>query len=84
MAKVTVPKPQELAKVNYQPPAKGWMDVKPEFRPGTYVNAAQPKWLEMINYPYPRAWSVPDEDWKLPPADTGCQLRLKTLVRNPR
>ena len=66
MAKVTIPKPQELAKVNYRPPAKGWMDVKPEFRPGTYVNAAQPKWLEMINYPYPRAWAVNDEDWKLP------------------
>ncbi len=66
MAKVKVPTPQELAKVNYQPPAKGWMDVKPEFRPGTYVNAAQPKWLEMVNYPYPRSWSVMDEDWKLP------------------
>ncbi len=56
MAKVKVPNPQELAKVNYRPPAKGWMDVKPDFRPGTYVNAAQPKWLEMVNYPYPRAW----------------------------
>ncbi len=67
MAKVKVPTPKELAQVNYQPPAKGWMDVKPDFRPGTYVNAAQPKWLEMINYPHPRAWSVPDEDWKLPP-----------------
>ena len=66
MAKVKVPNPQELAKVNYRPPAKGWMDVKPDFRPGTYVNAAQPKWLEMVNYPYPRAWSVKDEDWKLP------------------
>jgi Fe-S oxidoreductase len=65
MAKV--PTPQELAKVNYQLPAKDWMHTKPEFRPGTYVNAAQPKWLEMINYPYPRAWAVTDEDWKLPP-----------------
>jgi Fe-S oxidoreductase len=66
MAKVKVPTPQELAKVNYQPPAKGWMHVKPDFRPGTFVNAAQPKWLEMVNYPYPRPWSVMDEDWKLP------------------
>jgi Fe-S oxidoreductase len=66
MAKVKVPTPQELAKVNYQPPAKGWTAVKPEFRPGTYVNAAQAKWLEMVSYPFPRAWSVPDEDWKLP------------------
>jgi Fe-S oxidoreductase len=65
MAKV--PSPQELAKVNYQPPDKGWMEVKPEFRPGTYCNAANPKWLEMVNYPYPRAWSVSDADWQLPP-----------------
>ncbi len=64
MAKV--PSPQELTKVNYQPPGKGWMDVKPVFRPGTYCNAPSPKWVEMINYPYPRQWSVPDEDWKLP------------------
>jgi Fe-S oxidoreductase len=66
MAKVKVPTPQELAKVNFQPPAKGWTSIKPEFRPGTYVNAAQPKWLEMVNYPYPRPWSVLDEDWQLP------------------
>ena len=65
MAKV--PTPQELTQISYQPPAKGWMDVKPEFRPGTFVNAAQPKWLEMINYPYPRKWSVADPDWQLPP-----------------
>jgi Fe-S oxidoreductase len=64
MAKV--PSPQELTKVNYQPPGKGWMDVKPVFRPGTYCNAPSPKWVEMINYPYPRSWSVPDEDWHLP------------------
>jgi Fe-S oxidoreductase len=64
MAKV--PSPKELVKVNYQPPSKGWMDVKPDFRPGTYCNAASPKWLEMVNYPYPRKWSVSDEDWQLP------------------
>jgi Fe-S oxidoreductase len=65
MAKL--PKPDELAKsIQYQPPAKGWMDIKPEFRPGTYCNAASPKWLEMIDYPYPHDWSVTDEDWKLP------------------
>ena len=65
MAKV--PKPAELIpRNNYQPPAKGWMDVKPDLRPGTYVNAANPKWMEWINYPYPRAWNVQDADWQLP------------------
>ena len=39
------------------------MDVKPDFRPGTYCNAAAPKWMEWIDYPYPAAWSVPDDDW---------------------
>lgn len=64
MAKL--PTPEELAKISYTPPAKGWMDVKPDFRPGQYVNAADPKWMEWIGYPYPRKWSVPDEDWQLP------------------
>ena len=68
MAKVKVPNPAEiLAGISYRTPEKGWMDVKPDFRPGTYVNAAQPKWLEKLDYPFPRAWSVRDEDWKLPP-----------------
>jgi len=65
MAKV--PSPQELAKIDLRPPAKGWTEVKPEFRPGTYCNAAGAKWLEMVNYPYPRSWSVADDDWQLPP-----------------
>ncbi len=63
---MATPKPEELIQVNYRPPEKGWMDVKPPFRPGTYCNAASPKWMEMIEYPYPRQWSVADEDWKLP------------------
>ncbi len=65
MAKL--PKPEELAKsIQYQTPAGGWMHVKPEFRPGTFLNAASPKWLKMISYPYVREWSTLDEDWKLP------------------
>jgi len=66
MAKGT-PKPIELLTgLNYRPPEKSWMDVKPSFRPGTYCNAAAPKWLEWIDYPYPRAWNAKDEDWQLP------------------
>jgi len=64
MAKV--PKPEELIKIEHKPPAKPWMETKPEFKPGRFCNAASPKWLEMIDYPYPRVWSVTDEDWKLP------------------
>jgi len=63
----TLPKPEELARsIQYRVPDRGWMEVKPEFRPGTFLNAASPKWLEMVSYPFPREWSVPDEDWQLP------------------
>jgi Fe-S oxidoreductase len=61
------PKPTELLTgLSYQPPEKGWMEVKPDFRPGTYCNAANPKWLEWIEYPFPHTWAPSDEDWHLP------------------
>ena len=64
MAKL--PTPAELIQINYQMPSKGWMDLKAELRPGYYVNAAAPKWMEMIDYPFPRSWNVADDDWQLP------------------
>ena len=61
------PKPTELLTgLSYQPPGKGWMEVKPVFRPGTYCNAADPKWMEWIDYPFRRKWNPADEDWQLP------------------
>ncbi len=37
MAKAKGPTPTDLLSgLSYKPPAKGWMDVKPDFRPGTY------------------------------------------------
>ena len=61
-----VPKPEELMKIDYRPPERPWMETKPEFREGRFCNAASPKWLEVLDYPYGRSWSVTDEDWKLP------------------
>ncbi|MBN2570027.1 MAG: (Fe-S)-binding protein, partial [Deltaproteobacteria bacterium] len=61
-----VPNPEELTKIGYKPPVTPWMDDKVELKKGTYCNAALPKWLEILDYPYPRDWSVSDEDWKLP------------------
>ncbi len=61
-----VPKSEELIKIGYRPPERPWMDTKPEFREGNFCNAASAKWLEQLDYPYPRDWSVTDEDWKLP------------------
>ncbi len=59
MAKV--PKPEELINIDYKLPEKPWMDTKPEFRPGRFCNAATPKWLEIIDYPYPRLGVKPEE-----------------------
>ena len=64
MAKL--PTPAELIQINYQLPSKSWMDLKAEMRPGYYVNAAATKWMEMIDYPFPRVWNVADDDWQLP------------------
>ena len=61
-----IQKPEELIKIGYKPPVKPWMDTKPEFRGGNFCNAASTKWLEWLDYPFPREWSVTDEDWKLP------------------
>jgi len=61
-----IPKSEELIKIGYRPPERPWMDTKPEFREGNFCNAASAKWLEQLDYPYPRDWSVTDEDWKLP------------------
>ena len=61
------PKPAEiLTGISYQPPPKGWMDVKPDFRPGTYCNLASPKWMEWIDYPFPASRSVAEDKWELP------------------
>ena len=66
MAAKDVPSPEVLGKVDHTPPKKGWMETKPEFRPGTYLYAVKPESLEAIGAPNPRQWSPTDDDWKLP------------------
>lgn len=62
----SVPKPDELARINYQPPRTGWMDTPVEFRRGTWCYGAKPKDLEALGLPNPRPWSPADADWHLP------------------
>lgn len=62
----SVPKPVELIQIESKPPAKPWMDNKAELKEGAYCNASLPKWLEVLDYPFPRRWSVTDDDWNLP------------------
>ncbi len=67
MAKPTKPpKPEELVKIDYNPPEKPWMEVPVEFKPGTYCYGTRPKYLEEVGLPNPREWSPDDDDWKLP------------------
>ena len=61
------PSPEDLAKVSYQPPQKGWMDPHVDFRKGTYCYSAAGKNLEYLGMPNPREWQPFDADWKLPP-----------------
>jgi Fe-S oxidoreductase len=61
------PKPEELSKVDYHPPKKGWMDPYVEFRKGTYCYSALAKNIEYLGMPNPREWQPFDADWKLPP-----------------
>jgi Fe-S oxidoreductase len=65
MAKL--PPPDELVKINYSTPVKGWMDVPSEFRPGTFSYPGKPDVLKYLGFPNPREWSPVDPDWKLPP-----------------
>ncbi len=60
------PKPDELSKINYTPPPKGWMDTPVEFKPGLYCHGTRAKYLEAVGMPNPRDWSSSEPDWKLP------------------
>ncbi len=65
-------KPEELLQYDFKVPQKNWMDVPPEFRPGTWCYPAKPEILEYLNkstkgdFPHIREWVPTDEDWKLP------------------
>lgn len=47
-------------------PAKSWLDMATEFRPGNYSYPAKPNVLEDLGFPNPRKWSPEDQDWQLP------------------
>jgi len=64
MAKL--PKPEELAKVDYTLPKTDWMDTPVVFKEGMFCHGSKPKSLEIVGFPNPRDWRTADEDWKLP------------------
>jgi [DsrC]-trisulfide reductase subunit K len=61
-----IPKPEELAKVDFKPPERDWMDEPVNFKPGTYNYPATEKNVEYLGLPNPHKWAVDDKDWGLP------------------
>ncbi len=57
---------EDLLKVDWKPPTKGWMDVPVDIRPGTYIYPGKAKNLKILDLPNARDWAVTDQDWKLP------------------
>jgi len=66
MATKFTAKPDELSKLDYKPPRKGWMDNPVEFKENTFCWGAKGKNLKIIDFPNARDWSPAEEDWKLP------------------
>ncbi|WP_027185139.1 sulfate reduction electron transfer complex DsrMKJOP subunit DsrK [Desulfovibrio inopinatus] len=64
MAKM--PPPEELLDIKYTTPVKGWMDIRPEFRPGVFSYPGKPDIIKGLGFPNSREWKPTDEDWKLP------------------
>jgi Fe-S oxidoreductase len=63
-----LPKAEELAKVEFNPPDEQWMDTKVDFEKmrGSWSYPGAAKNLKYMGYPNPRQWSPAEEDWKLP------------------
>ena len=57
---------EDLLKVDWNPPTKGWMDVPVDIRPGTYIYPGKAKNLKVLDLPNARDWAVTDKDWQLP------------------
>lgn len=65
MAKL--PKPEELMKIDYNPPqTENWMDKPVELKPGNICWGAKGKNLKIVEFPNARDWSPVEQDWKLP------------------
>lgn len=59
-------KPDELVKIDFNPPRTSWMDTPVKFKPGTWSYPAAGKNIKALGMPNPREWSPADDDWKLP------------------
>ncbi len=60
------PKPEDLQKVDYTLPEKGWMDTPADFKKGTWCYPGKKSVVEYLGLPNARVWKPTDEDWQLP------------------
>jgi len=61
-----LPTPDKLIATIPAFPMEGWMDTKPEFKPGTWCYPAKVDNMKALGMPNPHEWSADQEDWNLP------------------
>ena len=64
MAKL--PTPQELIASRPEFPSEHWLDIKPQFAPGSFCYPAKKETMELLHMPNPHDWDPAAEDWNLP------------------
>ena len=64
MAKL--PTPQELIASRPEFPSEPWLDIKPQFAPGSFCYPAKKETMELLHMPNPHDWDPAAEDWNLP------------------
>ncbi|MGQ9500142.1 MAG: sulfate reduction electron transfer complex DsrMKJOP subunit DsrK [Dissulfurimicrobium sp.] len=58
--------PQEMLRIDYNPPKTGWMDTPVKIKPGIYCYPAKPEKITDVGMPNAHLWNPLDEDWNLP------------------
>ena len=61
-----LPNPKELLESRPAFPQDNWMDIKPEFKPGSYAYPAKKETMVKLGMPNPHEWNPENEDWNLP------------------
>jgi len=61
-----LPNPKELLESRPAFPRDDWMDVKPEFKPGSYAYPSKKDTMVKLGMPNPHDWNPEAEDWNLP------------------
>ena len=65
MAKMPTPN-ELLAATPAAFPKEGWMDTKPDFRPGSFCYPAKTEILQGLGFENAHDWAPDNEDWELP------------------